>query len=288
MRLIATADLHYDMADYRSKVRELADAMCREQADVLAIAGDIFAGEIGYLVECLHLFDGFQGTKVLVAGNHDLWTYGGDSFRLYDETIPAAAAACGFHDLDKGPLVVGDVGLVGTVGWYDYSFRDESLGIPLRFYEHKAAPGYAQQAPDLAHLIDPDEALPPRALAARSFWNDGRMIHWDTDDRGFNQLTLERLEAQCVAVEAEVRAIAAITHHIPFVEMLRRRSDPSWGFGNAFMGSAGLGEVLQRHHEVSHVVFGHSHTREHRRVGHVEATNVGCTYKMKRYDIIEV
>ena len=287
MRLIVTADLHYDLADYQPRVRELAEAVCREEADALAIAGDIFAGDIGILVECLHLFSGFRGEKLLVAGNHDLWTHGGDSFRLYDETIPAAAAACGFHDLDKRPLILGDVGLVGTMGWYDYSFRDESLGIPTRFYEHKAAPGYAQQTPELLHLMDPPEQLPDRALAARSYWNDGRMIHWDTDDRRFNQLTLERLEAQLQAVESQVRAVVAVTHHIPFAEMLRRKRDPSWGFGNAFMGSVGLGEVLLRHDKVTHAVFGHSHTRKRRRVGHIEATNVGCTYKMKRYDVIE-
>jgi hypothetical protein len=85
-----------------------------------------------------------------------------------------------------------------------------------------------------------------------------------------------------------VSRIVAITHHLPFAAMLTRRSDPSWGFGNAFMGSVGLGEVLQRHAKVTHAVFGHSHTRGRLRVGSIEAVNVGCTYRMKRYEVLDV
>ena len=288
MRLAVTADLHYEFPQHRAKVAAVARAMCREKADVAALAGDTFAGNPENLAECLYLFADFPGLKVLIAGNHDLWAASGDSFELYDSTIPRVAKACGFHDLDTGPLIVGDVGIVGTVGWYDYSFRDESLGIPLRFYEHKAAPGYVLANPELAGLLDPTEELSPRARAARSYWNDGRMIHWSLDDRRFNAITLERLEAQIQEVHPRVRAIVAITHHIPFAEMLVRKSDPSWAFGNAFMGSAGLGRTLLRHRKVTHAVFGHSHVRGHRRVGHVDATNVGCTYRMKRYDVIGV
>ena len=288
MRLIATADLHYDIAEYRPRVEALADAMCRQEADALALAGDLFAVDLAVLEACLRLFEGFRGTKLLVAGNHDLWTTTGDSFALYDRIIPDVARAHGFHDLDGGPKILGDVGLVGTIGWYDYSFRDESLGIPLRFYEQKTAPGFALHTPSLRHLIYPGEDLPRSALAARSYWNDGRMIHWALDDRRFNQITVQRLEAQLAEVEPRVRTIVAITHHVPFRQMLHRKSDPTWGFGNAFLGSDALGETLLRHPKVSHALFGHSHTRDRQRVGPIDALNVGCTYRMKRYDLIEV
>lgn len=288
MRVLVTADLHYDFDQYQGRVGALAERVCAEEAEVLVIAGDLFALDPTLLVRCLRLFDGFGGEKLLVAGNHDLWaTPEGDSFQLYEQVIPALAAACGFHDLDVEPKVVGDVGFVGTIGWYDYSFRDESLGVPLRFYEAKAAPGYCRSDPELAHLLDADDPLPSRAMAAASCWNDGRMIHWELDDRAFDALTLERLEAQLQAVEGEVRTIVAVTHHIPFAEMLVRRRDPSWAFGNAFMGSVGLGETLLAHEKVAHAVFGHSHTRGHERIGHIDARNIGCTYRKKRYDAIE-
>ena len=288
MRLAVTADLHYDFERDRPAVRRVAEAMCREEADVLVLAGDLFAVDVDVLKACLRLFESFHGPKFLIAGNHDLWTYDGDSFELYDAIIPAAASECGFHDLDKGERTAGDVGIVGTVGWYDYSFRDESLGVPMRFYEHKAGPGYAMAMASLRHLLDPNEHLPPRALAAESYWNDGRMVRWNLDDYRFNALTLERLEHQIQAVEDNVRAVVAVTHHIPFADMLVRRDEPSWAFGNAFMGSVGLGEALLRHPKVTHAVFGHSHARDRKQIGHIEAINVGCTYRRKRYDVVEV
>ena len=288
MRLVVSADLHYNFERDRPAVHRLAEAMCREEADALALGGDLFALDVDILRACLRLFEPFQGPKLLVAGNHDLWTREGDSFELYDTIIPAAARDCGFHDLDQGERTVADVGIVGTVGWYDYSFRDESLGMPLRFYEHKAGPAYARATPGLRHLLDPDEDLSPRARAADSFWNDGRMVRWDLDDYRFNALVLERLERQLQAVEAEARAVVAVTHHIPFADLLVRKTDPSWAFGNAFMGSVGLGEVLLRHPKVTHAVCGHSHCRDHKRIGHIDALNVGSTYRRKRYDVIEI
>jgi predicted phosphohydrolase len=288
VRLIVTADLHYEFAEYRPRVDALAAEICRVGGDVLAIAGDTFAHDLSLFDRCLRLFDGFRGEKLLIAGNHDLWTRTGDSFALYDRLIPEAARACGFHDLDAGPRVIGDVGFVGTIGWYDYSFRDEALGIPLRFYEHKVAPGYARHDWQFARLLATTDDIPPAGFHAASRWMDGEMIRWDTDDRRFNQLTLDRLEVQLAEVEGGVRTIVAVTHHIPFAEMLKRKSDPTWAFGNAFMGSVGLGETLRRHGKVSHVVFGHSHLHDARQLGSIHAANVGCTYKMKRYDVIEV
>ena len=288
MRLIVTADLHYEFAEYRVRVDALAAEICRVGGDVLVLAGDTFAHDLSLLDRCLHLFDGFRGEKLLVAGNHDLWTRTGDSFALYDRLIPDAARACGFHDLDAGPRVIGDVGFVGTIGWYDYSFRDEALGVPMRFYEHKVAPGYARHDWQFARLLTITDDISPDGFRAGSRWMDGEMIRWDTDDRRFNQLTLDRLEAQLAEVEEGVRTIVAVTHHLPFAEMLIRKSDPTWAFGNAFMGSVGLGETLCRHDKVCHVVFGHSHARDARDIGPIHTVNVGCTYKMKRYDVIEV
>lgn len=288
MRVLATADLHYEFPEYRERVEALAAEMCRAGGDVLALAGDTFAHDISLLERCLRLFEPFRGERLLVAGNHDLWTRQGDSFALYDRVIPHAARACGFHDLDSGPRVLGDVAFVGTVGWYDYSFRDESIGVPLRFYECKVAPGYALRDPGFAGLLGDMADIAPAGLRANSRWMDGAMIRWSLTDAAFNQLTLERLAAQLAAVEAQARTIVAITHHIPFPEMLARKRDPTWAFGNAFMGSLGLGQALLRCPKVRHAVCGHSHSRDRREVGAVRAVNVGCTYRMKRFEVLEV
>jgi len=288
VRLIVTADLHYEFAEFRPRVDALAAEVCRVGGDVLVLAGDTFAQDLSLLAHCLHLFDGFRGEKLLIAGNHDLWTRTGDSFALYDRLIPEAARACGFHDLDTAPRVIGNVGFVGTIGWYDYSFRDQALGIPLRFYEHKVAPGYARHDWRFGHLLRTADDISPNGLRANSRWMDGEMIRWTLDDPRFNRITLDRLEAQLAAVEGGVRTIVAVTHHLPFAEMLKRKADPTWGFGNAFMGSVGLGDTLRRHDKVRHAVFGHSHARDARTLGPIAALNVGCTYRMKRYDVLEV
>jgi len=288
VRVVATADLHYEFEQYRPRVDALAEEMCRLGADVLVVAGDTFAGDTRVLEACLRLFEGFRGEKLLVAGNHDLWAPQGDSFRLYDHVIPEVAARCGFHDLDIAPRVVGGVGFVGTVGWYDYSFRDPDLGVPMRFYEAKVAPGYAAATAEFRHLLDPAEQLPPQAMRAASMWMDGRMIRWDFDDPAFDRLTIERLRGQLEAIEPHVETIVVVTHHIPFAEMLTHKPDPSWTFGNAFMGSVGLGEAILECPRVAYSVFGHSHAVGRRRIGHLEAINIGSTYKRKRYELIEL
>lgn len=288
MRVLATADLHYEFPEHRERVDALAAEMCRAGGDVLALAGDTFAHDLALLERCLRLFEPFHGERLLVAGNHDLWTRQGDSFALYDRLIPEAARACGFHDLDAGPRVLGDVAFVGTIGWYDYSFRDDRLGVPLRFYEHKVAPGYALHDPAFARLVADTADIAPAGLRANSRWMDGAMIRWGFTDPAFNQLTLERLAAQLAAVEAQARTVVAVTHHIPFPEMLQRKHDPTWAFGNAFMGSVGLGQTLVRCPKVRHAVCGHSHSLERREVGAVRAVNVGCTYRMKRFEVLEV
>jgi len=288
VRIVATADLHYEFEDYRPRVKALAEGVCALDADVLVLAGDTFAGEPRLLEACLRLFEGFRGEKLLVAGNHDLWAPRGDSLLLYDRVIPEVAARCGFHDLDIAPRIVNGVGFVGTVGWYDYSFRDPHLGVPMRFYEAKVAPGYAAASPEFRHLLDPAEQLPPQALKAASMWMDGKMIRWGLDDSAFNRLTIERLRGQLEAIEPHVEAIVAVTHHIPFGEMLTHKPDPSWTFGNAFMGSVGLGEAILSCPRVSYAVFGHSHAAGRRRIAHLEAVNIGSTYKRKRYELIEM
>lgn len=291
MRLIVTADLHYEFAEFRERVDALAAEVCRVGGDVLVLAGDTFALDPMHLAHCLLRFEGFRGEKLLIAGNHDLWTRPGDgldSFELYGRIIPEVARTCGFHDLDAEPKVIGDVGFAGTIGWYDYSFRDPALGIPLRFYENKVSPGFARRDPRFVHLVHDTADIAPNGLRANARWMDGEMIRWGFDDAGFNRLTLERLEAQLAAIESGVRTIVAVTHHLPFPEMLKRKADPAWGFGSAFMGSVGLGETLRRHPKVRHAVCGHSHSRDARQLGPITALNVGCTYRMKRYDAIEV
>lgn len=121
-------------------------------ADVLILAGDIFHFKQQFLIDCLKLFDTFGGDKLFVAGNHDLWTNSSDSLVLYEKILPKIVNQSGFHYLDQKPFIKGKVGFVGSVGWYDYSFKDSSLPIPERYYLDKRWPNVVT-------------------------WNDGRYVH---------------------------------------------------------------------------------------------------------------
>src|SRR5205085_3754442 len=108
--------------------RSLVAALAAEPPGLLILAGDIGAG--AEFEPCLALFDGLDCRKALVPGNHDIWVTEddprGDSLAVYRERLPALAAEHGFHDLDRGPLVLPEAGLavVGSINWYDYSWAD--------------------------------------------------------------------------------------------------------------------------------------------------------------------
>ena len=292
MRIAATADIHYEMTESRPAVRKLAERMLAADADALMLLGDNYAGDEALLDECLALFEPFDGLKLLCAGNHDLWTSrdGPDSRTILEEVIPRVARGRGFHVLEEGPRVLEGVAFVGGCGWYDYGFRDESLGIPLGFYRLKFGPG-AMHSMDRDHRLDlPWDALETRHYAITSVWQDGVYVRWGkgVEDPQVSDEFVERLRRDLAAVEAEAHAVVYGAHHIPFAEMVTRKSDPNWNFANAFMGSPKIGETLLACPKVRYAVFGHSHAAGRRRIGHVEALNVGSTYRTKRFVTLEL
>lgn len=193
MRILLTADLHYQ-EDNKEDVTCFVQEINETDADVLVIAGDV-SGGITLATDCLQQFREFAQGKYIIAGNHDLWTESGDSFEVYSLLFPKLAEQCGFHSLDQRPAILGDIGLVGTIGWYDYSLRQEDLKIPMKYYQDKSLPGIAT-------------------------WADKYFIHWEFTDSEFVDYTLQRLKQQIEAVYAQVESIVCILHHLPFAELL--------------------------------------------------------------------
>ena len=91
-RLLITADLHYDHGKSRGSADELIDRMNAAGGDVLLVVGDTSAADGDALERCLARF-GCPGPKLFVAGNHELWTGGTDSYELYTRVLPARAGA---------------------------------------------------------------------------------------------------------------------------------------------------------------------------------------------------
>lgn len=286
MHFIATSDLHFEVPRSAGPARELAAEICRSRADALILAGDIAAAtKPGLMAESLALFAGFAGRKFLIAGNHDVWTVGGDA----DEVHAGLGAVCrdaGFHFLDDGPAVVGDVGVAGNMGWFDLAFRKPELGIPLRFYEAKIAPAAAAIIHEHAGLLAPDagEAPSPRGRAVRARWMDGVRVRRRMSDAEFLDDCLARLERDLSALDARgVRAIVAAVHHLPFAELVPSLyMDDAHGFAAAYMGSPRIGGVLLAHPRVKVLVCGHSHRRTDATIGGIRCLNPGSSYEFKR------
>jgi predicted MPP superfamily phosphohydrolase len=82
MKILATADLHYDNPRSRAAVVELARQVRREAPDVLVLVGDTAGANLDCYAEALSLFGDLAGLKMLVPGNHCLWARPGQAVRI--------------------------------------------------------------------------------------------------------------------------------------------------------------------------------------------------------------
>ncbi len=257
-KLLVTADLHYGL--YRSGdacTVKMAEYVRHSGADVFAIAGDVADAETEYFRACLELFADFDGLKLVVPGNHDLWTAGTGSDRKYREVLPSIARDCGFIMLDAEPAVAERIGFVGNIGWYDYSFRNRELNIPISQYESKELPGVCN-------------------------WNDGKFIDWEMSDAEFTEKCLRKLKAAYRAIEPRVHTVVAMLHHLPFAELLYGESSVAYEFCRAFMGSERLGALLLDCPKVRYAFAGHRHGLGSCDKAQLEAFCVGSEYTLKR------
>jgi 3',5'-cyclic AMP phosphodiesterase CpdA len=285
MRLLVTADLHYNHPKSRALADSLIDEINQAGGDALLLVGDTAVSDGDALERCLSRFQ-IRGPKLFVAGNHELWTHGPDSYEIFRHTLPVRVRALGWHWLQDVPFSVGNATLVGSIGWYDYSFAQASLGIPRRFYAAKVSPGAAEHDPEMSYLFERTDDIAPQAREVVARWNDGRFVKLGRSDAAFAQLMAAQLEVQLLAL-SDRRVIAAI-HHLPFRELLPPPHTAQWDFAKAYLGSARLGEVLLRFPNVTDLFCGHSHFPAEARVGHVHAVNIGSGYRSKTFKALDV
>ncbi len=201
MKIVALADLHYNISRCREHVQAQARTVCKNGADVLLIAGDTASTDLQFFEEALELFKTFPGRKLLVPGNHDIWVLAaGDSRKRYEYELPQICRRHGFEYLDADPVVIEGTAFVGTIGWYDYSFRDESLGVPARFYEAKVGPGAADQIRRYQHLLEGECDVTDAMKQITAIWRDGQHVKLGTSDVDFAKYLTGRLrEHLCLA-----------------------------------------------------------------------------------------
>lgn len=250
LRIATVSDLHTDFAENRELVVRLAAEIHTRGADVVVVNGDI-SHEDERIERALLAFGAVAPRVAYVPGNHDLWSRVPgleertdlNSWDRYRVRLRDIAVAAGAHYLPAEPLVIDGVGLVGSAGWYDYSFAEPwvttEVGLPaLRSKRHGAfqwsdAALVAFRHADGARMDDAEVAASIEAELASA---------------------LARLEA-----DPSVRAVVACTHHQPYREVVYRTGTLPWEFLCAFMGSEGLGRAISAHGKVRVAVYGHSH-----------------------------
>lgn len=285
MRLLLTADLHYNHPRSRAPADELIEQMNRAGGDVLLVVGDTAAFDGPALESCLSRFH-FPGPRLFVAGNHELWTHGPDSHENFRQSLPRRVRQLGWHWLQSQPFVADGVAIVGSVGWYDYSFAQENLGIPRRFYAAKVSPGAAEHLPQHTSLLAKTDDLPPHARQVVARWNDGQFVKLHRSDEQFLEELLSELESQLDSLRGVHHVIAAV-HHLPFAQLLPPSHSAQWDFAKAYLGSGRIGDLFLRYTNLRQVLCGHSHFPAEARVGHIHAINIGSGYRSKKFLSIE-
>lgn len=278
MRLVITADLHFNHNRGRTLAEQAIDEINRTPGDALLLIGDTAVADGDSLEQALSRIT-FAGPKLFLCGNHELWTAGPDSYELFTEGLPRRVGAMGWQWLETDPFVAGDIAVVGSVGWYDYAFAVDALSIPRRFYEAKVSPGAAERLSRFEHLLGDDVPPATREIVAR--WNDGKFIKLGRSDEAFLGERLAALQSSLDSVSSAKRIIAAV-HHVPFAELLPPRHTGAFDFVRAYLGSRRLGELLLTDPRVTHVYCGHSHFEAEAKIGHLTAINVGSGYRHKR------
>ena len=254
--------------------------------DGVLVVGDTASYDGPALEECLALFH-VTGPKLFVAGNHELWTAHSDSHHLYTTELPRRVEESGWQWLEDRPFVAGKVGIVGNVGWYDYSFAQASLGIPRRFYEHKISPGAAERSEKFHHLLACTEDISPTGREVVARWNDGQFVKLHRSDDAFLDELLAKLRSQLEALRDCDRIIAAV-HHLPFRELLPPPHSAQWDFAKAYLGSDRIGQLLLEFPNVRDVICGHSHFAASAQIGHIRAFSTGCGYRSKTYYVLDI
>ncbi|MEO6436714.1 MAG: hypothetical protein ABIP55_13270, partial [Tepidisphaeraceae bacterium] len=111
--------------------------------------------------------------------------------------------------------------------------------------------------------------------------------HLHRSDEAFLAELLDRLDRQLAAL-AHVKHVVAVTHHLPFAELLPPPHSVQWDFAKAYLGSQAIGRVLLKYENLRHAFCGHSHFPTEAQVNHIHAINIGSGYRAKTFKTLDI
>ncbi|MBK8012602.1 MAG: metallophosphoesterase family protein [Deltaproteobacteria bacterium] len=273
MLIASVSDLHTDFPENRTLIPRLAAEIYRRGARVIVLAGDVSHRD-ERIDRALRAFGELGARVVYVPGNHDLWFKVEnaperpdlDTWHRYHQGLRVLAERAGAHYLPSGPLRIGDVALVGSCGWYDYSFVLD----PIRA------------------ALDPGDF--GRKRLQGWMWSDARFIAFRDEQRALMADTdvARRMECELTAqireVDADdaIRHVVAVTHHQAFSASVRRTGTLPWEFFNAFMGSEALGRAILTSPKMRVAIYGHTHTVGEQHVSGIRVFGTPLGYPRER------
>jgi predicted phosphohydrolase len=264
VRIVIAADLHFHPRWERAMER-FAQEVHDERPDCFILAGDV-GHPLSNFRRGLAFFADMDCPRLVLAGNHDVWSGEHSSQALWDHLLEDAARTAGYVWLERESFHLGNLGICGTLGWYDYSARDPDLTVTEQDY----------------------------FINKGMFNNDGNYVDWAYTDQEFSDQILRAFAQRLVALSQNptISQILAVTHVPPFEEnLVRKPGDFAWNFCTAYAANLTLGKVLTRFRKVTHVVSGHTHHGGHWRIaslyGFVESYVVGSDYGQPAYLVLE-
>ena len=255
LKIAAISDLHIlpneDDYQFLDCIRERVEEI---DPDIFVIAGDI-SDYLEVVSKSLEILKGIECSRLYVPGNHDIWfedNNGPGSLEKYTRSLDEICQKYGFTYLPNSIFIEKDTVFIGSIGWYDYSFRRPELEIPDENYIQK----------------EYHDAV----------WYDAFKIDWDYSDIEATDLFNRKLQYDLETLPSNISQIVYISHHLPFRELTIYKNRLPWDFYSAFMGSAKTGDILLKDKRIVLSISGHSHVRNMISLGNLTALTVPVGY----------
>ncbi len=260
LKLAAISDIHFP-SEREVTVNSVNKIASVGDLDVLIVAGDIADSPGENAASCLDMLNRKINAKhkLIVPGNHDLWSGNG---RSLEETVRKFDQLCeskGFHNLENGPVVIGNYAFAGNIGWYDYSFLPKEIqGNPIVFTADRVEKRYNE-------LTGEDFAkqtfyVPINEKKVREIgWNDVLFVKKKISDIDFCNSKVRQLERDIINVKEKARHIIAVTHTAPHMRGVDNYKWPDT-LTYAWHGSDQFRKLFEKH-KISFAIFGHEHAK---------------------------
>ncbi|MFX0108884.1 MAG: metallophosphoesterase [Candidatus Hodarchaeota archaeon] len=255
MRIAAVSDIHVRPGkqddDLLNAIHERVEEI---SPDVFLVAGDV-GSKLEELKIALEKIRISRALNLFVAGNHDIWFEKDknlSSLEKYSSKIGSVCRDSGFVHLPDEPISLDAVAFVGSIGWYDYSFRRNDLNIPHANYERKEYRG--------------------------TIWYDALAVDWEFTDYEATDLFNQKIQYDLSVIEGSVEGIIYVSHHVPFRVLISYKDFIPWDFCSAFMGAISTGDILLEDERVLLAISGHTHIRKRGKVGGILGITVPLGY----------